>query len=532
MTVDPVLAKIWSWFQPAALPGSLGRRIAHFAPNRGRLFGILMSALLAAVLAYSYALVFSYGLVKQKVDHANVVDSTLRTFPNYPIGPMEAKGKAQLDGDKLETAGAFEVLRSWGVLGRNVQLAQILKEDTSVAEEVALIKTLVRCTSEPTTAVALLRCSIPSFGGSNQNAQDKECLWRAVSRALAGYPGSSETLAAETATRVGSGQANSVCPAAPDDSDPKSFAFDWFSGTRDDVSILRDVLLASGAIAFPDGEKEVENTGKNAPSWWHFSKLQLRFLEEVISRLESDAEVKKARSWLVLLRGPEQFLLILTTFVLLALLGDRIWQRRVVKREAQRVLEALHDALNPIQKERNLDQRSAAARKLANRLEKPGKDNLTEFVPPPQGRKDMGVRADSVVVYMAEKAVRRIVIEPREPELFRQTCDSINAGVERSGWLLRYASRALPAIGFIGTVRGIMLALPAAQNLFGTTGPAQIAALNGVIEPLGLAFATTLIALVGGLVTALIGDWEIAQEQLLLSRIEESLIDYIDPAEV
>lgn len=525
-------------FAKRKLLGGLDRHIIHFAPGRKRLLAIFLIALFVTALCYSLLLQLAYSGIADAVSRADAVETTLRTIPNYPIGPKGVTDDRRLAGKSLGTAGAYEVLRAWGVFGKNVQIGQLLQEGgDKMKEEKVILKTLIQCTNKagnnPTT-VLLIRCAFTEFGGNDQTGQDKNCFWPDVDRALAGYPLSGETLSENTATRLVDKQpAGGECPTSADGWNTLRFAYEWFGEARDDAGILRDMLLATNTLPYPPTELEVANSGGGTlPSWWHFSGLKLRFLEEAISRLESEDDVKSARSWLVLWRGPEQFFLIFTGLALLLLLGDRVLQRKRVKREAERVLVNMHRALDKVLKEPDAEARSVAAKRLANRLENRKGDGITsEFVAYPKGRKDLGVRLDSVVLYMAEKAVRRIVIEPREPELFRQTCDGINAEVERSSWVLRYASRALPAIGFIGTVRGIMLALPAAQSLFGATGPAQIAALNNVIEPLGLAFATTLIALVAGLITGLVGDWEVAQEQVLLSRIEESLIDRIDPAE-
>lgn len=519
------------WGRPApGLKSALNRPASQFAPGWRRLIVIFVGAVLATAVFYNFVLMRSYSAVDQAVVSANVVDATLRTLPQFPIGPGDAQGGARLTTE-LETAGAFEVLKAWGVLPRTMQLAQILKADTAVEEEVDLVGMLVRCTEEDgiqgTTTLMLLRCSIPHLlGGANEN--DSDCLWIGLNLALTGYPGSAADLATHTANRLGEGERGS-CPARADAPRILRFAMTWFGEARDEVGILRNLLLATGALPYPGTAMEVANAdGAKAPAWWHLSELHVRFLAEVISRIETSQSVKAAWSWVVLWRGPEQFLLILTGLLLLFLLVDRVGRRALVRREAEIVLKKLPAQLADI---RALEEprRSTEARLLSNRLESADEYGNSLFTREAAG--ESPVRADSVVVYLAEKAVRRIVIEPREPELFRQTCDSVGIAVDRSGWLLRFAARALPAVGFIGTVRGIMVALPAAQNLFGTTGPQQIAALGGVIEPLGLAFATTLIALVAGLITGLIGDWEIAQEQVLLARIEDTLIDHIDPAE-
>ena len=68
-------------------------------------------------------------------------------------------------------------------------------------------------------------------------------------------------------------------------------------------------------------------------------------------------------------------------------------------------------------------------------------------------------------------------------------CDNEANRLDNELTIVRYIAWAIPAIGFIGTVRGIGLALAfAEQAIKGDISP--------VIEALGLAFNSTLVALV------------------------------------
>lgn len=574
----------------------LDRYALHFAPDSRRFLKILLIAFSLAAFVYGFMLRVTYSSIDDAIRSANVVEDTLRTIPNFAIGPRGAKNGLELAGNRLDQAAAFEVLKAWGVYGRSIQLSQLLKGEKSVVEERAVLDAMIDC-NQPVAGkgaftVELIRCVLSKFGGGKETGIQQNCLWREVERVLVGYPSSGVDFEKKTAERVTAGEGSVTCDE-PNDKNTFHYIFDWFGDSRDDAAALRDLLLTTRLLAYPVQMKDAPDAaGHKVPSWWLINPIRIRLLAEILSRVQSNKEVRAARSWLVLWRGPEQFLLLFTGVGLLLLMVDRTLARYKLRWEADQVLSELDKRFKEIQSEhREVIARSKAAKDLASALEARAADGvMSAFIPlklpsaaaktiplveqsnatpaQPHGseltigsvialisneikqlirvlkaqlysaarvldnhRNGAGVRADSVVLYMAEKAVRRIVLRPRSPELFRQTCDAINAEVERSGWVLRYAARALPAIGFIGTVRGIMVALPAAQNLFGTSGPAQIAALNGVIEPLGLAFATTLIALVAGLITGLYGDWEVAQEQVLLSRIEEALIDRIDPAE-
>lgn len=89
-----------------------------------------------------------------------------------------------------------------------------------------------------------------------------------------------------------------------------------------------------------------------------------------------------------------------------------------------------------------------------------------------------------------------------------------------SRWPIRIAVALLPALGFIGTVRGIMLALSGADAIvWAETVNQRSAAISGLSGDLGLAFATTLLALLfGALLTILVAIEMALGERLLIRR--------------
>jgi len=88
-----------------------------------------------------------------------------------------------------------------------------------------------------------------------------------------------------------------------------------------------------------------------------------------------------------------------------------------------------------------------------------------------------------------------------------------------SRWPIRIAVALLPAIGFIGTVRGIMLALSGADAIvWAETVNQRSAAISGLSADLGLAFATTLLALLFGAFLTVLVAIEMALGQRLLIR--------------
>ena len=85
--------------------------------------------------------------------------------------------------------------------------------------------------------------------------------------------------------------------------------------------------------------------------------------------------------------------------------------------------------------------------------------------------------------------------------------------------MLRYIAWAIPAIGFIGTVRGIGDALGEAHRA--VTGD-----ISGVTEGLGVAFNSTLIALLLSILLMFL----LQQLQLLQERLVLDSDTYLDQA--
>lgn len=106
------------------------------------------------------------------------------------------------------------------------------------------------------------------------------------------------------------------------------------------------------------------------------------------------------------------------------------------------------------------------------------------------------------------------------PEFDPEDRDNEFDSLASSRWAMKIPIALLPAIGFIGTVRGIMLSLSGADAIvWAETVNERSSAISGLSADLGLAFATTLLALLGGAILTLLSVSEIALgERLLLRR--------------
>jgi biopolymer transport protein ExbB/TolQ len=99
-------------------------------------------------------------------------------------------------------------------------------------------------------------------------------------------------------------------------------------------------------------------------------------------------------------------------------------------------------------------------------------------------------------------------------------CESEASRLDSELALIRFAVWAIPAVGFVGTVRGIGQALAGAQTaLKGDTGP--------VTEGLGVAFNSTLVALVISiLLMFVVHELQLRQERLVLDT-EQNVDDTV-----
>ena len=106
----------------------------------------------------------------------------------------------------------------------------------------------------------------------------------------------------------------------------------------------------------------------------------------------------------------------------------------------------------------------------------------------------------------------------------RETCTSEGERLDSELSMVRYIAWAIPAIGFIGTVRGIGMALSEAYR-------AVEGDIAGVTDALGVAFNSTLVALLLSiLLMFLVHQLQLQQERLVLgaqSFCEDRLIPFL-----
>lgn len=103
-----------------------------------------------------------------------------------------------------------------------------------------------------------------------------------------------------------------------------------------------------------------------------------------------------------------------------------------------------------------------------------------------------------------------------------QQCDSEADRLDAELAMIRYITWAIPSIGFIGTVRGIGMALGRAHEAVGGN-------IAGVTESLGVAFNSTFVALVLSIVVMFfLHQLQLHQERLVLDARGYSEVHLID----
>jgi hypothetical protein len=208
------------------------------------------------------------------------------------------------------------------------------------------------------------------------------------------------------------------------------------------------------------------------------SALCDRILEETLARTHSAPDVKAARFFVAVVQGAEQLgMLVLGTWLMCLLVVRSVGIFRLTRNEEWVALAS-----------------SGSRRSMSA-------EQVKAFVTRLFALYFTGGEAAHEDVEARFERVRRVNFQGR--------------------WVLRWIAQALPAVGFIGTVRGISAGLGSADAIVRAEGViGQAAAVNHVAGSLSIAFTTTLIALVFGLVLGILERVEASCEDGILLRLE------------
>jgi hypothetical protein len=166
------------------------------------------------------------------------------------------------------------------------------------------------------------------------------------------------------------------------------------------------------------------------------------------------------------------------------------------------------------------------------RLVKAGRLILEKERLVPKGLSDDRLRGQSMAFFVmtAAAALRERGDASASARDLRDVCEREALAVSLSRTVLTWGGRSLVGIGFLGTVRGIMNALSGADVIvLAGNRIQQAAAIGEVASTLGLAFATTLLALAINLVLSLILSLQAAEEVRLVARVERVCVPLLQP---
>lgn len=192
----------------------------------------------------------------------------------------------------------------------------------------------------------------------------------------------------------------------------------------------------------------------------------------LVNNVATSDKVGSAKYWMTLWRGYEQFIMVwLFVFSLLVLRARRL-QLRISKKELARIEQSQNE-----------------------------------------------IEPSAVLNAVSGSAFH---FEGNDPAVLHELLDLIGQRLYTTRWPVRWAAYTLPAIGFIGTVRGILNSLSNASDVVLAVQPAEKAlAIGGLSGELGLAFATTLIALLLGIILSVLNEIQVADEEHLLADAGE-----------
>jgi biopolymer transport protein ExbB/TolQ len=203
--------------------------------------------------------------------------------------------------------------------------------------------------------------------------------------------------------------------------------------------------------------------------------------------MQKDANFVPQRSAYVVLKDWEQEAAIILALWAIAIIGYKAWQTHGERQLLERSLVEVPEGMRILPE----DIREHA--------------RLLEALPPAEAQRLLP-RALLVSLYRfgATRNVQDV------SEAARGVCEAEADRLDSELSMLRYVAWAIPAIGFIGTVRGIGDALGEAHK-------AVSGDVSGVTAGLGVAFNSTLIALLISIVIMfLLHQLQLAQERLVL----------------
>lgn len=278
---------------------------------------------------------------------------------------------------------------------------------------------------------------------------------------------------------------------------------------------------------------KIAQAGKDAPSESPLTLIE-SFAISLIASIDADPAVTKARQWLSAVWGMEQYLIFTLFLITASLMVERNvtfnrYRLQVVSRigELSNAIAANQNRQPPQTAEQGEAPQSSHRRQIERdvQAETARQRLLTEALKP--------VSEASDLVNDLLRATRSDLSQVRlfglSDERVDKVAEDLKDKIEASRLIIQWGVTTLPALGFLGTVRGILIALSAIGGLSQGDSAARLGALLSVSSALGLAFATTLFALVFLIFLSYFDIRQARDEKALVDAFRDFLNDKILP---
>lgn len=524
----------------------LCQRSGYFGPNWIEAFVIFLLAMLTGLTVYAQTVRDTYVHLYDEYRKANVSGAVLAPDPAVPPLSGNAVSVAEDSSRLFRSLQLLKLVPDEETpdgLKRNKSSALIVEQamnypsnpsteirpENKGNEEPDRQRGAVSYSRTPTVDLIVhLVFHLGAESGQSQNADYQAKLADLVAAVLANQPG------AATEFRNGLAKFNSRQDTQPPGEVMKAFGpqLPWKKGfvfKPDDPPPITNVELIAGLYQLAGVDRAFNprdpSAKFNKPDDQSRLRVMTKFLEALIDRLRADTHVKKATKDVPLFQGYEQSVMWVIFCWMLYLLTWREWRRR-------RAWEACRSVLGYLARVNEW----AAQRPEAERGNVPAETAaqiMRRWNKIPLSTHDRRFRPIELAARIALTAANYVLMNRTggaSAEGFREFCKETRQRESGSRWFIRYLTFALPAVGFIGTKRGIAGALSQADSIVRAQDPgSQAAAITMVTSVLGIAFTTTLIALLMGLLLNLINSAQMHQESAIIDDVQEALSPLLEP---
>ena len=217
------------------------------------------------------------------------------------------------------------------------------------------------------------------------------------------------------------------------------------------------------------GKKSLKD--ENYQKFFEIQQTYMKFLATLLESVHGDQKVKEAQFWRTLFVGPEQLVIFILTIYSVVLMSYRLIGRLTSNKNLDRDLN-----INNADAKLTETKFWVVMSKLGYKSESQG-ENIKDLL---------------------------------------GWVDRLRERTEAERWMIRQSALLITSVGFIGTVRGIMGALPKTTQVVeaaSSGGSEFLTAFADVTQTLGLAFGTTLLALLLGGAVGLLNAISAASER-------------------